>query len=119
MRVQRVVDQESGEVFLHCHSKARELKEQAMQDQYCQRFEQALEQLNAGLSKKNHTKAYDKVMVRIGRIKQKYSRAAQHYEIEVDQDEKSKKATEIRWIPSKKAQSQATHPGVYATVMMT
>jgi transposase len=108
-----VVNTETGEVELHCHSQAREQKEQAMQDRFSERFESALQSLSDGLSKKGTTKRYDKVLERIGRLKEKYRRAAQHYEIRVEHDEQSGKATVIHWARKEKAHTQATHPGVY------
>ena len=114
VRIQRVVDEETGEIFLHCHSSAREAKEKAMQNQFSQRFEAALDKLNEGLSKKGSTKFYDKILQRIGRLRQRYSSAAQHYQIEVEQDQSTGKATQIRWLRQEKPQTQATHPGVYA-----
>jgi transposase len=114
VRVQRVVDPETGEVILHCHSIEREKKEQAMQDRFAERFEQALQKLADGLPKKRTIKKYGKIMERIGRLKQQYSRAAQHYHIDVTLDENSGNATAIHWQRQEKGGSQATHPGVYA-----
>jgi len=112
VRIQRVVTQ-TGEVELYCHSQAREQKEQAIQDRFRERFEHALHSLHEGLSKKGTTKRYDKILERIGRLKEKYARAAQHYTIEVTQDEDSGHAIAINWTRDEKAHSQATHPGVY------
>ena len=113
VRIQRVVNTETGEVELHCHSQAREQKEQAMQDRFSERFESALQSLSDGLSKKGTTKRYDKILERIGRLKEKYRRAAQHYDIQVEHDEQSGKATALHWKRKEKAHTQATHPGVY------
>ena len=113
VRVQRVVNTETGEVELYCHSQARELKEQAMQDQSGKRFEAALQGLHEGLSKKGTTKRYDKILERIGRLKEKYRRVAQHYTIQVEHDDANNKATAIHWERSEKPNTQATHPGVY------
>jgi transposase len=113
VRIQRVVNTETGEVELYCHSQARELKEQAMQDQSGKRFDAALHGLHEGLSKKGTTKRYDKILERIGRLKEKYRRVAQHYTIRVEHDDASNKATAIHWERSEKPHSQATHPGVY------
>jgi hypothetical protein len=52
VRIQRVVNPQSGEVELYCHSTEREKKDRAIDD----RFEQALEQLRAGLSRKGTVK---------------------------------------------------------------
>jgi transposase len=113
VRMQRVVNADTGEVELFCHSQAREQKEQAMQDRFSERFESALQSLHEGLSKKGATKRYDKVLERIGRLKEKYRRAAQHYDIRVEHNEADGKATAIYWERNEKAHTQATHPGVY------
>ena len=111
--MQRCVHPETGEVEFYCHSEARERKEQAIQDQFSERFEQALQSFHDGLSKKGTTKRYDKVLERLGRLKEKYRRVAQHYVIQVAHDEATNKATAIHWRRDEKAHSQATHPGVY------
>ena len=58
-------------------------------------------------------KNYGKIMLRIGRLKEKYSRAAQHYSIDVRKDPESDNAIGIEWTRQSKPGSQATHPGVY------
>lgn len=111
VRIHRVLDEQTGEVELYCHSQARALKEQAMQDNATARFEQQLESLAKGLHKKGCTKRYDKVLQRIGRLREKYPRAAQHYEVE--QAPEGGHARSITWKRHNKPGSQATHPGVY------
>lgn len=66
-----------------------------------------------GLSKKGTTKRYDKILERMGRLKKKYHRVAQHYTIRVEHDDADNKATAIHWERSEKPHSLATHPGVY------
>jgi len=58
-------------------------------------------------------KRYDKILERIGRLKEKHARVAQHYDVEVTQDPESDKAIAIKWVRVEKAHSQASHPGVY------
>lgn len=113
VKVQRVVNEDTGEVELYCHSQLREKKEQAMHDQSAERFEAALQSLADGLQKKGTVKRVDKIHERIGRLKEKYARAAQHYVIDVIHDSESDKATAIHWTRLEKAHSQASHPGVY------
>ena len=113
VKAQRVLVEETGEVELYCHSELREKKEQAMQDRFAERYESALQSLHSGLSKKGTTKKYPKVLERLGRLKEKYARAAQHYEVTVKADEAQQYAHSIEWKRTEKAHSQATHPGVY------
>ncbi len=113
VRVQRIHNEETGEVELYCHSQMREKKEQAIQDHFSQRFEAELQRIADGLHKKGCTKQYDKVLERVGRLKQKYAKAAQHYIVSVTQEADSKLTKSIVWKQQKKPHTQATHPGVY------
>ena len=72
---------------------------------------EALAKLAEGLHKKGCTKRYDKVLERLGRLREKYPRAAQYYDVTVDRDEASGKATAIRWTRTKAIEQ--TLPGVY------
>ena len=113
VRVQRVDNKATGEVELYCHSAMREEKERAMINQASERFEVNLQALADGLAKKGTVKRYDKVCERIGRLKEKYAQAAQHYHITVTHDKSSGIATEITWNKHHKPNSKASHPGVY------
>jgi transposase len=110
---QRVMVEETGEVELYCHSQLREKKEQAIQDSFAEKYETALHSLHSGLSRKGATKKYLKVLERLGRLKEKYARAAQHYEVSVTADDAQQNAISIQWKRVEKSHSQATHPGVY------
>ncbi len=111
IEAQRVINPDTGEVELYCHSSQREQKERGIQQLFTRRFEAALQKLSDGLHKKGTVKRYDKVLERIGRLRQQYSRAAQYYDIIVESDEASTKATAIRWERNKTVEE--TLPGVY------
>ena len=111
IQAQRVVNPTTGEVELYCHSAQREKKEQAIQALFGKRLEGALEKLAAGLHHKGTVKRYDKVLVRIGRLKQRYARAARYYDITVEPDPNSGKAKAIHW--QRNQTIDDTLPGVY------
>ena len=111
VQAQRIVNADTGEVELYCHSSQREKKEQGIAELFAKRFEDALEKLAGGLHKKGAVKRYDKVLERLGRLKEKYSRAAQYYEITVEHDPVSGKATALHWQRHKPIDD--TLPGVY------
>jgi len=111
IQAQRVVNPKTGEVELYCHSSQREEKEQAIQALFAKRLEGALEKLAAGLHRKSCVKRYDKVLERIGRLKQRYARAARYYDITVEPDPDSDKAKTIHWQRNKTIDD--TLPGVY------
>ena len=117
IKLQRVqVDGDKGEVLLYCHSPAREEKDRAIDTAKASGLEAALVKLQAGLSKpKGKTSTHDVAtfMQRLGRAKQRFARAAQHYEITVATDAEGKLVTAITWIKRIKPGSAAAHPGVY------
>ena len=117
IKLQRVqAEGDKGEVLLYCHSPAREEKDRAIDTAKASGLEAALAKLQAGLSKpKGKTGTHDVAtfMQRLGRAKQRFARAAQHYEITVTTDPEGKCVTAITWVKSIKPGSAAAHPGVY------
>ena len=69
------------EVYLLVKSEKKRLKEASMMDRVEQLLLDRLKYYKSGLGKKHHVKKYPKVVEMIGRLKEKYSRAAQLYEI--------------------------------------
>ena len=89
---------DSQEVELHCYSQAREEKEKAIEKKQRTQFEEQLNRAHAALNKKSGTKKYDKVIERIGRLKERHRRIASYYDIEVIRDNKHPdRAQEIKW----------------------
>lgn len=113
IRVQKRLSEEGREVHLYCHSPGREQKEQAIAGRFVERFEQALTRLAEGLSKPRGEKRYDKILERIGRLKEKSHGIGQHYQISVQADASGKKAISITWQKVPKPGTLLTDPGVY------
>jgi transposase len=112
IKIQRVLD-EQGHALLYCHSPAREQKDRAIDAAKAAGFEAVLLKLQAGLGKPRGTQDLAKIMERIGRAKQRYSRAAQHYQVEVSKDDTGTRVRAITWTKRIKPGSAAAHPGVY------
>jgi transposase len=112
IKIQRVLD-EQGHALLYCHSPAREQKDRAIDAAKTAGFEAVLLKLQAGLSKPRGTKDVAKIMERLGRAKQRYSRAAQHYQVELTKDGSGTQVRAITWTKRIKPGSAAAHPGVY------
>jgi len=53
------------------------------------------------------------VLEKIGRLKQQYSKAAKHYTIKIDKDEKSGNAVKIHWARKTDSNTKDGLPGVY------
>ena len=112
IKLQRVLDAQ-GHVLLYCHSPAREEKDRAIDTAKASGLEAALAKLQAGLTKPRGTQDVATSMQRLGRAKQRFARAAQHYEITVAADADGKRVTAITWDKRIKPASAAAHPGVY------
>lgn len=109
--VQRVVDADRGEVRLYCHSTAREGKERGIYERFCSRLESDLQALAEGLHLPRRVKDYHKVLVRIGRLRQRYARVMRYYAIEVAHDAATGRATALTW--RRLVPTDEMLPGVY------
>ncbi|MEF8697751.1 MAG: IS1634 family transposase [Candidatus Accumulibacter sp. UW20] len=112
LHLQKEPSPDGKEICLYCHSPSRQLKEEAMLAQACQRFEAGLQELSEGLQKPQSEKRHDKLLERLGRLKQKSRGASQHYQVQFISDE-GKKVSAITWQKELVAGTMATHPGVY------
>ncbi|MBW2252425.1 MAG: IS1634 family transposase [Deltaproteobacteria bacterium] len=113
VKAYKKLNDKTGEVELYCHSTRREDKERAIYNRFSTRFEEALDKLDSGLHKKRCVKKYDKVLLSLGRLKQKYSRAAKNYRITVKKDKKTGNATRIIREKKQLPNSTDSYPGVY------
>ena len=107
------VDTQTGETRLFCHSEQKAKKEQAIRNRFHVRMEEALNKLHAGLSKKGTIKKYPKILERIGRLREKNSRVAQDYRIEVIADEEKNNAIRIEWQREPQSEQKDKLCGVY------
>jgi len=74
--------------YLWVKSQAKALKENSMNGLLAQRFEEGMESIREGISRKGGTKKLDKVHERIGRLKQKYPSVHKYYDITVTGNDK-------------------------------
>ncbi len=91
------------EAYLLCRSEKKIAKERSMRTRVEQLFTDRLEYYRAGLTVPRRTKKYAKVVEMVGKLKEKYPRAAKLYEVEVRPEaekpatEKSLRAVDIVW----------------------
>jgi len=113
VRLQKVISVDGKELQLYCHSTGRQAKEVAMVERFCKNFEAGLQKIADGLLKPRGEKNTQKLLLRVGRLKQKSAGASQHYSITLESDESGKTATALTWKQEFVAGTMATHPGVY------
>jgi transposase len=113
IKIQRVTSDDGKEVRLYCHSQMRQEKESAMTSRFMQSFEAGLAKLAAGLDKPRGEKSHDKILEKIGRLKEKSHGIARHYQIVLTPDDSGKKMLSLSWEKTPVDGTQVTHPGVY------
>ncbi len=113
VHLHKVVSTDPGEVRLYCYSEERAHKERAIVERTATRFEAALTQLNDGLARPRAHKRLGQIWQRIGRLRAKHTRVANHYQIAVTPDQTGEKAAAVTWTRRPQDGSMATHPGVY------
>ena len=100
IRVKRY--EEDKDVYLLCWSKQKQKKEEGIRSRQEQNLVEQLAYYKEGLIKKRRTKKHLKVLELIVRLKQKYPKASQLYDIEVIAEKKqgediAMNATDIQW----------------------
>ena len=88
------------EALLLCHSDRKEAKERSMMSSKEIKFIKALEKMKANIldpSKKKVTRSYEKVLLSLGRLKEKYAYAAKKYQLSAIPNEAKEKAVDIEW----------------------
>jgi transposase len=81
-----VNNEDTLEVEVWCHSVGKEKKEESIHNLSRQRFENELKKIESGLTKTHGTKLYPKVVERVGRLKERYSRVARYFEITIEKE---------------------------------
>nr|AJG38141.1 transposase [bacterium enrichment culture clone fosmid MGS-K1] len=99
------------EVIVYCQSTARARKEESIKARLQKHFEEGLKGISDSLTKKRGHKRYEKVMERVGRLKEKYPTIAQFYNVEVEQE--NERVTRIEWAIDKQKEMEARFSGSY------
>jgi len=102
-------NQETDEVELYCHSIDTEKKEEGIKTTFQQRFEAELLKARNALGLRGGTKRYEKVVERVGRLKERYKLVSHLYKVTVEKDTETDKAKEITWSHKKTAKTSGTY----------
>lgn len=105
--------EETAETRVYCYSEKKAKKEQAIRNRFHVRMEDALKKLHLGLSKKGTVKSYDKILERIGRLREKNSHVSPDYRIVVSPDDDKIKAVSITWQRELQSKQKDQHSGLY------
>jgi len=111
--VQREIDPATGDVFLRCHSKLRQEKEEAMVKRFKDKFEAGLAKIAKGLQTPRGQKKRNKIQERIGRLKAQSRGIGRHYKITILPQEPDKDVQSLSWELQPVKGTMLTNPGVY------
>jgi transposase len=92
-----VVNDQTDEVELYCHSQAKEAKASEILTKITQRYETELNKLHLGLTKPKATKQYDKILTKLGRLAEKYKTVHMLYNIAVIANQDKKDVIAIKY----------------------
>jgi len=113
IKIHKVINEAGSEARLHCYSDQQQAKEKAITKRFVDRFEAGLQKIADSLAKPHGTKKRDKVLERIGRLKEKSKGIGQHYQIDLSLDESGTTITGITWKQKPIDGTRLTHPGIY------
>jgi len=102
-------NKQTDELELYCHSIDKEKKEESIKTKFQQRFESELLRARKALELRNGTKRYDKVVERVGRLKEKYKLVSHTYKVTVEKDSETDRAKDITWSHKKEEKTS----GIY------
>jgi len=89
-------ERKDGEIFLYCYSPLKASSEASILKRRKESFEKQLKKMNENLSKPRGIKKYEKILMKIGRLKEK-SKISYLYDITTVLDEKKEKVIEIKF----------------------
>ena len=112
VRVWRLSHDHENEAQLCIWSQARQEKDEAILAKKRERFEADLADLHKGLSKPRSTKKYDKVVERLGRLRERYALVNHHYDITVTKAPDGK-ARAVTWKRNAAYHTHNTRAGHY------
>jgi transposase len=100
---------ETDELELYCHSVDKEKKEEGIKNKFQQRLEDELLKARSALDLKYGTKQYDKVVEKIGRLKEKYKLVSHGYKVTIEKESETGKAINITWSRKKTDNTSGTY----------
>ena len=112
VRAWRLSHDHENEAQLCIWSQARQEKDDAILAKKRERFEADLADLHKGLSKPRSTRKYDKVLERLGRLRERYALVNHHYDITVTKAPDGK-ARAVTWKRNAAYDTHDTRAGHY------
>ena len=104
--------EESGELRLCAVSEGRKATDEAALARYRARYEGELTRLHEGLTIRYRMKRHDRVVEKVGRLKERFARVGKQYEVKVEKG-KGPNATAVKWNRREKYEEADASAGAY------
>ncbi|MDP2172378.1 MAG: IS1634 family transposase [Candidatus Cloacimonadaceae bacterium] len=105
------VFRQENECVLYCESEKMGLKEQAMREKFCSRFEAELNNIRDALAAKKGKRKYEFVYERVIRLKERFKSVSSFYTIDIVQEED--KAVSLHYSIDRQGALDAKYSGSY------
>lgn len=109
--IQTQVFRTDTESILYCKSVKMGLKESAIQDRFCQRFEAELTRIGQTLQSGRGKRKYDYIQERVIRLKERFKAVSSFYSIEITREDE--KATALSYVCARQDDLEAKYSGSY------
>jgi transposase len=109
--IQTQIIRTEDESILYCKSTKMGLKEKAMQEKFCSRFEAELDKINAGLAAKRAKRKYEYVQERVIRLKERFKTVSAFYVIKIEHEDG--KAKSLSYICDRESDLENKYSGSY------
>lgn len=109
IELKKIKQEKNEDLYLYVKSPSKQMKEASIEEKLSERYEQGLEAIKESLAKKSGIKTVEKVYERIGRLKAKYPRVSNIFNITTSQ--KDGKVSQLSW--TKKQKATETENGIY------
>jgi transposase len=109
--IQTQLIRQDDECVLYCRSTNMGLKETAMREKFCSRFEAELDKIKASLASKRGRRKFEYVQERVIRLKERFKSVSSFYSISIEHEDD--KATSLSYVCDRKDDLENKYSGSY------
>jgi len=109
--IQATLFTKNEDIYLYCISPMKKKKEQSMLENFTNKYIADLEKQNESLKKKRTIKDYDKIVEKLGRLKEKHKFIAHYFVIDVEKEDNL--AKNITWTNTYSEDQDLSYNGSY------
>ncbi len=109
--IKATILKKEDETYLYCVSPMKKVKEQSMLESFTKKYIRDLELLKESLAKKKTVKSYDKILEKLGRLKEKHKSISRFIVVDIEQEDNLVQS--ISWENTYSDQKDFSYNGSY------